>query len=236
MRGCRCAHTTFVVDLSVLTAERAAGLPLQDRLVTACQKGDVVEVGAALTEGASVNDDGSSKDGYRHLPLRAAAMQRHRAVVALLLSAGADPNAGNALHLSVKSDPPDILQLLVDAGADVNYDGRFGRAIFSAVDGYASEGCLAVLLAQPSLDLFVTHAHYHTTPAQYARAMCRSRPCAMVEQEVPSVCGCVCVSVCLCARVYFTVRFVCRCSHPWQVEGRARWCGLRATCCRATST
>ena len=139
--------------------------------------GDVDEVAAALHDGASVNGIGSDGCGTRDHPLSAAARRAHVAVVTHLLAAGADPDGGLAVTYAASLHSPDILEALIDAGCAVN---GAGKPLFNCVMG-GSLACLAVLLAQPSLDLSVTDVTGRTV-----EELASANPCvlAIVQTEV----------------------------------------------------
>ena len=123
----------------------------------ACCSGDVASAQAAVADGASVNAEGraSASAGDVWCPLSAAVIAEHNRynLVVWLLSRGADPSRGDVMDWATKFGSPNCLQVLIDAGCDVNRDGRaeFGP-IFDAT-AFAREGTVRVLLAQPSLDL-----------------------------------------------------------------------------------
>ena len=137
---------------------------LTQRLVSACRDNDLPSAQAAIADGASINDWEEQKPAGVSVPgpLKTAVMSKQRDLVAFLLSHGADPNRSDVMYCSVRESTPDILQLLIDAGGDVNQ--KFGVAqrplLFSAVlvnDSESVPGTAAdfvrVLLAEPSLDL-----------------------------------------------------------------------------------
>jgi uncharacterized protein len=100
----------------------------------AITKGDVAEVRACLRSGVAVDARMplSAKkpfDAARQTPLMVAAAKAHRAVVAMLLKEGADPNAQNefkqsALVYAARANQPAIVALLLRAGADPNLRGH----------------------------------------------------------------------------------------------------------------
>ena len=105
-----------------------------DRLVTACYNGDVASVEAAVADGASVNTKGrGSPFSANCLPLRMAVSMEHHDVVVSLLSHGADPNGDFVMCNGVLIRSPDILQLVIDAGGDVNRDSGGRPLLFWAI-------------------------------------------------------------------------------------------------------
>ena len=92
----------------------------QDQLVTACSRGDILTVASLIEIGASANDTGTTPRGGTVLPLVAAVLKCHYSVAALMLSRGADPNGFDVMYVGTYYSSPEILQLLIDAGGDVN--------------------------------------------------------------------------------------------------------------------
>ena len=86
-------------------------------------------------------------------PLAIAVARQHCDVVVWLLSHGADPNGYDVTLLGAHNSTSTILQLLMDAGGDVNRDSGRVPLLFIAVRGFNSEDKVRVLLAQPYLDL-----------------------------------------------------------------------------------
>ena len=166
------------------------------RLVLACDVGDVATVKNAIKNGADVNGRAKGRDDSPLTPLRAAVARRHHAVAAVLLAAGVDPNADDAMACCADtSTPPAILQLLVDAGGDVNR-GSGGPhpapPVFLVLrDGQGDPSpCLRVLLSEPGLDLAVTDAADGKTAEQYARTKGKPGAADIIRNEV-----CVAVAV-----------------------------------------
>ena len=128
------------------------GPPPADRLVAACASGDLPSALAAVAAGASVNGEGTGRDGDVWLPLESAVIHRHCAVVVWLLSQGAHTSGETTvMFYAAVCSAPDILQLVIDAGGDVS-----GLLLLYAT----REDNVRLLLAQPSLDLAVTqHEH-----------------------------------------------------------------------------
>ena len=148
-------------------------LSLADRLATACFTGDTPSVHAAIAAGASVNGKGRApRWTYSRLPLYAAVAGKHHDVVVLLLQHGADANGDNVMSAAVCLSTPEILQLLIDVGGDVNQRCVDQPVLFWAVDNYQPP-LMAVLLAEPTLNLAVTYKG--KTPEQYARSFVLDR-------------------------------------------------------------
>ena len=130
---------------------------LADRLVMACDKGDLPSAKAVVADGASVNEKGKPSDRVLGTwpPLAAAVSNKHHAVVVWLLSHGADPNGEGVMWNCTCNSTAAILQLLIDAGGDVNRESLGKPPLFTAFIGTASEDKVPVLLAQPSLDFTI---------------------------------------------------------------------------------
>ena len=101
--------------------------------------------------------------------------------VVWLLSHGADPNGDSVMHYAAWSFTAAVLQLLIDAGGDVNRYSGFQRPLFLAVH-FNCENHLRVLLAHPYLDLAVTCDD--RTPEQYAHHFGKPALADMIAQEV----------------------------------------------------
>ena len=156
---------------------------LADRLVAACRIGDLPSAKTAVADGASVNEAGWCNTT---LPLVAAVLNEHHDVVVWLLSRGADPNgdcvmANGADRVLAINNNATILQLLIDAGGDVNRSSSGRPPLFTAVN-CNSQDKVRMLLAQPSLDFTVTYEGQ--TPEQYARAYGTPALTALITHEV----------------------------------------------------
>ena len=156
---------------------------LADRLVRACWDGDLPSAKAAVADGASVNKEGRTAGWIGPwLPLVSAARRQHLDVVVWLLSHGADANGDRVMWHGGCNGTDAILQLLVDAGGDVNRSSGWGPPLFPAVYGDGSEDKVRVLLAQPSLEFTTTYQG--KTPEQYALDNRRPAAADMIAQEV----------------------------------------------------
>ena len=149
-------------------------------LATACADGDLPSALAAIAGGACVNEIGETLFGTV-LPLAAAAHKQHHDVVVWLLSLGADPNGDTVMYDGTVNSTPDILQLLIDTGGDVNRESGGVQPLFWAVEGI-SELSVRVLLGEPSLDFTVLFEG--KTPEQFARYHHELALADMVGQEV----------------------------------------------------
>ena len=155
-----------------------------DRLVTACFKGDLPAAKAAIADGASVNDKGTAPGYIPLLPL-AIALYRHRHdAVTWLLSRGADPNGDAVMCYAAYGRPSHVLQLLIDAGGDVNRESRAAPPLFWATHSPGDDE-VRLLLAQPCLDVAMTS--YRRTAQQYACERGKPAFAATIAQEVSGV-------------------------------------------------
>ena len=153
---------------------------LADRLVAACWSGNFAAAKAAVAGGASVNEEGKK---ITSLPLTAAVSWKRHDLVVWLLSHGADPNGGDVMWYGARSGTTAILQLLIDAGGDVNRWGILaGPPLFPAVWGRNSEDNVRVLLTQPCLDF--TIKYNGNTPEDFARTYGTPAVADMIAQEV----------------------------------------------------
>jgi uncharacterized protein len=94
---------------------------LNQKLMSAAEKGDAEEVGRLITAGADVNF--TTEHGFR--PLLMAVYYAHLDAARVLLSHGADVNytgfsEGTALIFAAGSGHTPIVSLLLEGGADVN--------------------------------------------------------------------------------------------------------------------
>ena len=155
---------------------------LPDRLATACFRGDLPSVTAAVADGASVNERGRTSNwSSPDLPLTAAVMQKHHDVVVWLLSHGANPNGDRVMHFAVSYSTADMLQLMIDAGGDVSRKSNGMLPLFWAMLGNFVDK-LRVLLEQPSLNLAVTFGD--RTAQQHARDFDKPALAGMITEEV----------------------------------------------------
>jgi len=129
---------------------RVSDVSAADQLVAAIHVGDVVLIEQLVSSDAGV---ATGPLGGRHgtrTPLHVVAdwpgyWPNGPQIVAILLAAGADPNARDPephsetpLHWAASSDDADVARALVDGGADINVpDGSIGTPVDNAV-GY---GC-----------------------------------------------------------------------------------------------
>ena len=159
-----------------------ASASLPDRLVTACWNGDLPSAVAAVADGASVNEGGTPPRWREaRLPLAAAAYEGHHDVVVWLLSAGADPNGDDVMFFGACYATAGVLQLLLDAGGDVNRECRHVPPLFWAVGGKVTEN-VGVLLAHAGLDFTVTYKS--NTAEQFAHDNRKPAVADVIAQEV----------------------------------------------------
>ena len=124
----------------------------------------------AVADGASVNDKGRVHSWREPvLPLVAAAMMKHHAVLLWLLTLGADPNGDDVMFYVACKSTPALLQLLIDAGGNVNESSGGSELLFSILRSNAPLENLRVLLAQPALDLSIKSNWTGNTPEGVAR-------------------------------------------------------------------
>ena len=150
------------------------------------------------------------------LPLAAAVSSRDRDVVVWLLSLGADPNGDHVMYYCACDSTTDIMQLLIDAGGDVN------GTLIGAVDQYDADN-VRVLAAQPIVDAAVKYGG--ATTGQRARSRSSRAGVAAIAEEVSSVCVC------------FKTRFVRSVAHfvfmlLWSADGEASGTGKPAASAR----
>ena len=103
------------------------------------------------------------------------------------LQLGADTITADVMRTTACFGSPEILQLLIDAGGDVNEVDSDGRPLLFAavVSGLDVEKRVGVLLAQPTLDLSVTKDG--NTADQYARRNGKPSVADLVRNEVRPV-------------------------------------------------
>ena len=169
-------------------------MSVSDRLVLACQAGNLSAVQAAVANGAKVNRSGK-RPGWllcQVQPLAEAATEEHFTVVRWLLSVGADPNGEGVMEAAACYTSPDILQVLVDAGGDVNVEGGFPRrpvlSWVSLVNDDNAADKARVLLAEPSLDLSCDTEG--RSPQQFADARGALEAAELIGSEVGTVEAC----------------------------------------------
>ena len=162
----------------------AASPSLADRLAKACCNLDLPAAKAAVADGASVNEKGRAAPDWvdTELPLTIALRMHKDDVSVWLLSRGADPNADGVMLYGAFRSSTATLQLLIDAGGDVNRDCDGQPPLFWAVQGINKKAKVGVLLAQPSLDLTVKCND--KTPEQCAHDIGKPVLADMIAQEV----------------------------------------------------
>lgn len=110
-------------------------------LTRAAMNGDVDQVRLLIDRGAAID----RADRFR-TPLEAATS---RAVVELLLERGADPKLGRVLIDVIRRGELDLVERLLDLGADVNArDSRSQTPAFYAAEAPAGDPILALLIAR----------------------------------------------------------------------------------------
>lgn len=134
------------------------------RLRRAALGGRVQDVEALLRRGANVNYVRPSIPGYvtldpRDTPLHAAAKNGQKAVVDVLIAAGADLNQRTVLehsgrstedsapiHVASKNGYEDILEALLLAGADIDLENATGDTALHMAAAKGRKGALDILL------------------------------------------------------------------------------------------
>ena len=114
-------------------------------------------------------------------PLTAAVYRQHHDVVVWLLSHGADPNGDKVMAHGTFDSSAAILELLIDAGGDVNRESYGQSPVFIVLEANRDDS-LRVLLAQPCLDFTVDY--YGKSPHQYAQYLDNRALADIIAQEV----------------------------------------------------
>ena len=155
---------------------------LADRLATACANDDIPSAEAAVADGASVNEKGCVPDwNGTDLPLASAVKLKNHDVVVWLLARGADPSGDGVIYRAACWSTVGILQLLVDAGGDVNWSSGSEPPLYCTVLNDRRDKA-RVLLDQPSLDVTTT---YRDKPFErHARDWRRAALADMIAHEV----------------------------------------------------
>ena len=180
----QCCPRAFVPYLARMSSPTSPSSPslLATQLADACDAGNFQAAKAAVDAGASVNDKRSAP-GYLNpvCPLAAAAFNHSQAVVVWLLRHGADPNGDSVMSDGACYSTPAILQLLIDAGGDVNRNSGRMPPLFAATN-YNHQENVQVLLAVPALDLAINCNG--RTPEQYAREINKHHIAELFAEEV----------------------------------------------------
>ncbi len=117
----------LVVGMFAFVSFASAG-ELDNQLIQASKKGDVVQVKALLAKGANVNARGKNDE----TPLMVAAKAGNTETMQILIDKGADLNVKDtgcitALMWAAANGHADIVKLLIDNGADVNIKDCTGK-------------------------------------------------------------------------------------------------------------
>ena len=157
MSVCPCVCVSLF-QLLPMSTPRSSSVQLTPagRFATACSAGDVTFVAAAIAAGASVNAKGHApgRSVDPIVPLQAAVLQQRVDVMVLLLVAGADPNGDGVLYCAGYQPQPGIMQLLLDAGGDVNRETCGVMPLFSVLH-YGLLDTARVVLADPTYDFSI---------------------------------------------------------------------------------
>ena len=115
------------------------GRKLNEELFQSIRIGDMDAVKRALESGADANARGKREYGDgTETALYAAVFADNAEIVGLLLERGADPNQGEVLHTAAQLYSLEIINQLLDAGADVNLksESEASTPLHSAAYGF----------------------------------------------------------------------------------------------------
>ena len=140
-------------------------------LLAAAKSGTASEVSAAVIAGADLN----ARDEYGATPLHLAAVNPEPSVVAVLIEAGADPNAREAqvgatpLHAAAFYNPePSVVAALIEAGADVDARTERGATPLHLAVGKNPEPSVVAALIEAGADPNAREAEVGATPLHEA--------------------------------------------------------------------
>jgi ankyrin repeat protein len=142
---------TIVVAVALVLRSLEPSQGLNDQLLTAVENGQLEDVSRLLKQGANAN----AADQYQLTALTWAAMKSQPAIARVLLAAGANPNpqpstvapAGFPLARAAGVGSLELVEILLDAGAQVNAKDKDGRtAIFKAAYYSSNLNILAKLI------------------------------------------------------------------------------------------
>lgn len=153
---------TLVIVLTVVVGINVSHNVKLKRLVSAVRLGDETTTKSILQGVPGAINAKFSLGGARHPEtlLQSACSNRQTNIVRILIERGANVNfrdeyAGGALHLAADYNCPGCVELLLQAGADVNARAGMGRTpLMAAVLGGANTDIIEMLLrsgANPSL-------------------------------------------------------------------------------------
>ena len=148
---------------------------------------------AAVADGARVIEQGIAPCWkWPVSPMWAAVRNKHLDIVVFLLAHGVDPNSCRDddrsgltfVGLAAGISSPEVLQLLIDAGGDVNKGLERSNPLCGTLcSKYADEGNVRVLLAEPSLDL-ARATWIGKAPERYAPEWLKPGAGDMIAMEV----------------------------------------------------
>jgi ankyrin repeat protein len=120
-------------------------------LLTAARHGDTTAITKALTAGADINT--VDKNGMT--PLMKAVLHKKASAVALLIAAKANVNIANNGHtaLMFSADDANILNMLIDAGADINTAANKKETVLIFAVKYACTETIKILLSKPTIQV-----------------------------------------------------------------------------------
>ena len=121
-----------------------------EALITACEKGHSDLIRPLVKAGASVN----ASDGMYRATLKAAVENRHINCIKMLISLGVDMKEWFYWRSIIAEDDTEVLQLLIEAGADVNQTGMLydGPLEYACTHGHTAAAS-ALLQAGASVNV-----------------------------------------------------------------------------------
>lgn len=157
MKTAAIAASLVLVSLGAIWGAELDGLTQKQKdakLVRACSSDDVEKVADLLRAGANPNAD-LGPDDYEDTPLCAAVSNSKVETVKLLLKAGANPNQVDStgwpplfhlrVHIFGGDSFEELLQLLIQAGADVNVTTPSGEVLIGQIAGQDVEQAKVLL-------------------------------------------------------------------------------------------
>lgn len=148
---------------------------LNNDLINAVEAGNLIDVKSAIGKGADIN----YIDKYKTPVLMLAVMKGHYEIVKYLLSKGADINfiygkdKVNLLHIAIEHKgrfyhSTDILELLIEAGININCQDRYGNVpLHVACRTYAINSDVILILMKQGADMDIKN-NYGLSPYSMA--------------------------------------------------------------------
>jgi ankyrin repeat protein len=162
----------FIAGITISTALWAAN---DNRIANAAEANDLDAVKALIAEKADVN--GTQGDGTSALHF--AADHNDLKMAKMLVDAGASPKASTRngaitpLFLAAKSGNAEMVDLLIKAGADVNYADNKGTTALMVAAASGSEAAVKSLIANGA-DVNAKDGAHGQTPLMFAAALNRA--------------------------------------------------------------